>query len=213
MSSSDPKQPLAAPSHVYAAITDMNGIFRGKRVSAEKLDKLKKREASECRCPPSASTSGAQTRPVRSSPWSAAISTASARQQAAGRWTSAWMARSCPLDAQGNRRTLLCRWPASAAARARPLQGGGLTPVVASRVEFYLLDPASDGIAPARPQLGGPPREFDNIYFAGRAERCRPLHHDLYKTASARRDRGRTRPSPKARSGSSSSTSCTSRMR
>ncbi len=42
MSSSDPKQPLAAPSHVYAAITDMNGIFRGKRVSAEKLDKLKK---------------------------------------------------------------------------------------------------------------------------------------------------------------------------
>ena len=35
-----PRTSAAAGAHVFAAITDMNGIFRGKRVPAEKLSKL-----------------------------------------------------------------------------------------------------------------------------------------------------------------------------
>ncbi len=42
MSQSDLKPHTAEPAHLYAAITDMNGIFRGKRVAAEKLGKLQK---------------------------------------------------------------------------------------------------------------------------------------------------------------------------
>ncbi len=80
------------------------------------------------------------------------------------------------------------------------------------RVEFYLLDPASDGIAPARPQLGGPPRAFDNIYSLEELNDAGPFIDDLYRRQQQPGSKW-TRPLRKARSGSSSSTSCTSRMR
>ena len=185
MSQSETKPQNTNPSHVYAAITDMNGIFRGKRVSAEKLDKLKKEGI---RMPMSSigvdiwgtDTAGTQLTMERGDLDGICEATGRGALDLGmdGPVLPLWMRKETgePYFADGRHllQLVLDRYKAA-----------GLTPVVASEVEFYLLDPASDGIAPARPQVGGPPREFDAIYSLEELADAGPFIDDLYRTAAA----------------------------
>ncbi|HWU60491.1 MAG TPA: glutamine synthetase family protein [Ensifer sp.] len=184
-SPSDPKQHPASPSHVYAAITDMNGIFRGKRVVAEKLNKLQK---DGIRMPMSSigvdvwGTDTAGTGLTMEQGDLDGICEPTRRGLLALGMDAPVLPMSMrketgePYYADGRHllQLVLERYKAA-----------GLTPVVASEIEFYLIDPASDGIAPARPNIGGQPREFDNIYSLEELSDSGSFIDDIYHAAAA----------------------------
>jgi glutamine synthetase len=174
-----------AATHVYAAITDMNGIFRGKRVAASKLDKLVK---DGIRMPMSSigvdvwgtDTAGTKLTMERGD--------LDGICEATGRGLL-----DLGLDAPVVPMTMRKETGEPYYADGRHLlhlvldryRQAGLTPVVAAEVEFYLLDPASDGIAPARPRPGSPPREFDNIYSLEELNDSGAFIDDVYQSAAA----------------------------
>ncbi|MCD2176937.1 glutamine synthetase family protein [Rhizobium sp. C1] len=185
MSQSDLKPHTAEPAHLYAAITDMNGIFRGKRVAAEKLGKLQK---DGIRMPMSSigvdiwgtDTAGTQLTMERGDldgicevtgrglidlGMDAPVLPMSMRKESGEPYYA---------DSRHLLQLVLERYRAA-----------GLTPVVASEVEFYLIDPASDGVAPARPNTGGPPPSFDNIYSLEELSDTGAFIDDLCRCAAA----------------------------
>lgn len=171
--------------HVYAAITDMNGIFRGKRVSAGKLDKLIK---DGIRMPMSA---------IGVDIWGTDVAGTKLTLERGDLDGICQATHRGPLDLCLDAPVLLMSMRKETGepyyADGRHLlkdvleryRAAGLTPVVATELEFYLLDPNSDGIAPARPNPGGPPREFDNIYSLEELSDSGKFIDDIYRSAAS----------------------------
>jgi glutamine synthetase len=171
--------------HVYAAITDMNGIFRGKRVSLDKLDKLKK---DGIRMPMSAigvdvwGTDVAGTKLTMERGDLDGICEATER----GLLDLGLNGPVLPMSMRKETGELYFADGRHLLQAVLARYGkAGLTPVVAAEVEFYLLDPAGEGIAPARPRPGGPPRTFDNIYSLEELHDAGAFIDDIYQSAAA----------------------------
>ena len=180
-----PRTSAAAGAHVFAAITDMNGIFRGKRVPAEKLSKLEKEGI---RMPLSSigvdvwGTDVAGTKLTLERGDLDGICTSTGRGALdlgfGGPLLPMWMSKEdgTPYFADG--RHLL----SDILTRYRKF---GLTPMVATEIEFFLIDPHSERPAPAHGGPGSPPREFDNIYSLEELNEVGPFLDEVYATAEA----------------------------
>lgn len=174
---------LMAREHVFAAIVDMNGIFRGKRVAAAKIGKLQK---DGIRMPMSSigvdiwgtDVAGTQLTMERGDLDGICLATGRGPLDLGFGHPvlPMWMQKEdgTPYFADG--RYLL----AGVLERYRAF---GLTPVVAMEVEFYLLDADAQAVLPAAPQIGGPPREFDNIYSLEELKDTGPFLDEVYATA------------------------------
>lgn len=172
--------------YVLAAICDMNGIFRGKRVPGTKLKTIL---SEGIRMPMSSigvdiwgtDVMGTKLtfergdldgickptgRPPLDLLWSGQ----------GGRLVHMWMKKEdgTPYFADG--RHLL-------AEVLRRFEKKGLVPVVATEVEFYLLDPATELPTPAAERTGGPPRHFDNIYSLEELNDAAAFLDDVYAAA------------------------------
>jgi glutamine synthetase len=174
-----------APQSTTAAICDMNGIFRGKRVPADRMPKLLK---DGIRMPMSSigvdiwGTDCAGTQLTMERGDLDGVCTWTGREPldlgAGGPLVPMWMSKEdgSPYFADG--RHLL----ADVLARLARI---GLTPVVATEVEFYLLDPNSVGAAPARGRPVSAPGDIDNIYSLDEINEFNAFFDDVYATAEA----------------------------
>ncbi len=150
--------------HAYAAITDMNGILRGKRVAASKIGKLKK---DGIRMPLSSigvdiwgtDVAGTKLTMERGDLDGVCIPTGRGPLDLgfAGPMLPMWMSKEDGQPYFADGRHLL----ADILERYRAI---GLTPVVAAEVEFYLIDPDQERPTPASGGPGSPPKDIDNIY-------------------------------------------------
>ncbi|QRM57666.1 glutamine synthetase family protein [Sinorhizobium sp. BG8] len=173
--------------YVLAAICDMNGIFRGKRVPRNKLERV---EADGIRMPMSSigvdiwgtDVMGTQLTLERGDLDGICMPTGRAALDLGwggqGSLVPMWMTKEdgTPYFADGRRllADVLERY-----SRA------GLTPVVATEVEFYLLDPAEALPAPARGGAASQPGEFDNIYSLDELNEFSSFFDDVYAMAKA----------------------------
>lgn len=171
--------------YAYAAITDMNGIFRGKRVAASKLDKLRK---DGIRMPMSSigvdiwGTDVAGTQLTMERGDLDGICSPTGREPVdlglGGPVLPMWMAKEdgTPYFADG--RHLLTEI-------LERYRLAGLTPVVAAEVEFFLLDPNEPHPSPAHGSPGSPPRDIDNIYSLEELAEVGPFLDEVYAMAAA----------------------------
>jgi len=152
---------------LFAAICDMNGILRGKRLP---LAKLTKTQAEGIRMPLSSigvdiwGVDVAGTRLTLEQGDQDGLCLPTGRAPVDLGWTGQgasllpmWMRKEDGTPYFADARYLL----ADVLSR---YQAKGLRPVVATELEFFLLDPGEGSAAPARGKTGNPPREFDNIY-------------------------------------------------
>lgn len=183
-----PAVEAAGERHALAAICDMNGILRGKRVPAGKLSKL---EAEGIRMPLSSigvdiwGTDVAGTKLTLERGDLDGVCEATGRAPldlgfagAGGLLLPMWMRKEdgAPYFADGRRllADVLSRFDAR-----------GLTPMVATEVEFYLLDPAAAEPSPARGGAASQPGHFDNIYSLAELDDFAPFLDDIYAMAAA----------------------------
>jgi glutamine synthetase len=179
---------IPGEGYVLAAICDMNGIFRGKRVPAEKLAKL---ETDGIRMPMSSigvdvwgtDVMGTQLTFERGD--LDGICTPTGRTpldlgKGSGRscLLPMWMAKEDGTPYFADSRHLL----ASVLGR---YEKAGLRAVMATEVEFYLLDPTEEGACPATGVPGSPSRHFDNIYSLEELDAFAPFLDDVYAAARA----------------------------
>lgn len=156
----------ARAAYVIAAVCDLNGILRGKRMAAEALGKL---ETQGMRMPLSsvgvdiwgtdATGSGltlgaGDTDGVCSPIGRGALPVL---PDPAARLLPMWMRQEDDSPFYSDARQVL----AEVLGRFDAL---GLTPVVATELEFHLIRPDTDAAAPVRLSSGAEPGEFDNIY-------------------------------------------------
>lgn len=171
--------------HAYAAITDMNGILRGKRVAAGKMGKLQK---DGIRMPLSSigvdiwGTDVAGTQLTLERGDLDGVCTPTGRGPVdlgfEGPVLPMWMSKEDGQPYFADGRHLL----AEILARYRAI---GLTPVVAAEVEFYLIDPRQDRPSPASGGPGSPPKDIDNIYSLEELAEVGPFLDEVYKVAAA----------------------------
>lgn len=171
--------------HMSAAICDLNGIFRGKRLPAGRMAKVLKEGI---RMPLSSigvdiwgtDVAGTRLTLERGDLDGVCVPTGrSALDLGSGApLVPMWMSKEdgTPYFADG--RHLL----AEVLARLRQI---GLTPVVATEIEFYLLDPDAPHISPATGGPGSPPRDIDNIYSLDEINEFAPFFDEVYATAEA----------------------------
>ena len=169
--------------HITPAICDMNGIFRGKRLPASRMAKVLKEGI---RMPFSsigvdiwgADVAGTRLTLERGDFDGVCMPTGRAPLDlgAGGQLVPMWMSKEdgAPYFADG--RHLL----ADVLSRLRQI---GLTPVVATEVEFYLLDPNAPRPDPAAGGPGSPPREIDNIYSLDEINEFAPFFDEVYAIA------------------------------
>jgi len=175
----------ATSGYAYAAITDMNGIFRGKRVVASKLDKLKK---DGIRMPLSSigvdiwGTDVAGTRLTLERGDLDGICEPTGRGLLdlgfGGPVLPMWMKKEDGEPYFADSRHVL-------SAVLERYRAVGLTPVVAAEVEFFLLDPNERHPSPAHGGPGSPPRDIDNIYSLEELHEIGPFLDEVYATAAA----------------------------
>lgn len=183
-----PATDKAGDRYALAAICDMNGIFRGKRVPRAKLAKL---GTEGIRMPLSSvgvdiwGTDVAGTRLTLERGDLDGICEATGRAAldlgfsgAGGLLLPMWMKKEdgAPYFADG-RRLLV-----DVLARFDRV---GLTPVVATEVEFYLIDPTEAHPAPARGSASSPSRHADNIYSLAELDEFALFLDEVYAMAAA----------------------------
>lgn len=175
----------AALQHVTAAICDMNGIFRGKRLPASRMAKVLK---DGIRMPLSSigvdiwgtDVAGTRLTLERGDLDGVCVPTGRAPLDlgTGGAFVPMWMNKEDGTPYFADARHLL----ADVLTRLRKI---GLTPVVATEVEFYLLDPNVSCPAPAVGGPGSAPRDIDNIYSLDEVNEFGPFFDEVYATAEA----------------------------
>ncbi|MBT9383592.1 glutamine synthetase family protein [Pseudooceanicola sp. CBS1P-1] len=181
------KDPLAADAYVVAAVCDLNGIYRGKRIPAAQAAKI---ETAGIRMPMSSvgvdiwgsdavgsglTLSQGDTDGVCLPIGRGALPVLGDRDRA--RLVPMWMQTEDGQPFYSDARQVLARVLAQYAAR-------GLTPVVATELEFHLTDPAGPGIAPADLAAGLPPGRFDNIYSVQEIDGAAALFDEVQELAA-----------------------------
>lgn len=176
------------PPAIYAAICDMNGVLRGKRLPAAYLDKVLR---DGTRMPMSAigvdiwgtDVAGTQLTLEQGDLDGLCLPTGRAALR------TGWPGQDCPLvplwmsredgrpyfaDGRHLLADVLTRYTAL-----------GLTPVVATEIEFYLLDPAAPQPSPAPPPPGSAAGFADSIYSVAELADTAAFLDEVYARAAA----------------------------
>lgn len=178
-----------APRAFYAAICDLNGIFRGKRLPGSKLDSA---QGGGIRMPMSSigvdiwGTDVAGTCLTMDQGDLDGVCTTTGRDLIDLGWAPdgnqpflhLWMSKEDGSPYFADARQLL----AEVLARFAKL---GLRPVVASEVEFYLLDAQEGGLDPAQGRFSGLPSGSDNIYSISELVEVSGFLDEVYARAAA----------------------------
>lgn len=182
----DPTPLTADPAgFVLAAACDLNGCFRGKRVKAGALEKL---QAGGMRMPMSAlgvDVWGSDSPGLMDQGDLDGICEPTGRGPLPLVWTDTpalllpmWMRLEAGPAYLGDPRQVLAAVLARFAAR-------GLTPVVATELEFYLVDPAAPRATPPVPLPAGHKDARDTIYSLEELAGAGAFLDDVYRMAAA----------------------------
>lgn len=185
----DKQQKTEVPRSFYAAICDLNGIFRGKRLPASKL---KSALEDGIRMPMSSvgvdiwGTDVAGTRLTMEQGDLDGICTLTGRELADLGWTKdgdqpflhLWMSKEDGSPYYADARHLL-------AEVLKRFSAHKLRPVVATEVEFYLLDQKSDQGSSAAAHSNSALSSFDDIYSISELAKTSGFLDEIYETAAA----------------------------
>ncbi|WP_341366250.1 glutamine synthetase family protein [Yoonia sp. BS5-3] len=180
--------PPGSAETVFAAMTDLNGVWRGKRLPAAQLPKMGQ---GGLRMPLSVCALDIWGEDMQGSGLVLATGDGDGLCHPTGRGPIAmpWLDQPAALLPVQMRREDGSPWPLDARQVLAGIVAGfaekGLTPVVATELEFYLYDPAQDTAAPPQAPGEPTPMQSDRILSMDDLERFAPLLDALFEACRA----------------------------